>query len=243
MPIVRADGRGGHARRFAPLVACVAVGVTVWGCAGNRLSPEPAPGVSLAGSWKLDHGASDDPQKLLAQMRAEAFKIISRHQAALTAQAAMRGGRRDQDVLPEEDPLFAPGPDGRRPDPLQRSPMAQVVSATVARGDFLTVRQSSGEVVFDYGTSRRSFTPGAHSVVSTGTGVGDQISGWKGGEYVIAIKGQLGPNVTESYGLSPDRQELIDKLHISAGELPAASLTRIYRPTTEIAPQQLPSTN
>jgi hypothetical protein len=245
MPIVCAAGLGGHARRSAPVLACVAVGVSLSGCAGARLAAEPATGVSLAGAWKLDHAASDDPQKLLAQMRAEAFKIISRHQAAVAAQAGMRsrGGRQDQDVLPEEDPLFAPGPDGRRPDPLQRSPMAQVIEATVARGDFLTVRQSSDEVVFDYGTSRRSFTPGARSVVSTETGVGDQVSGWKGGEYVTEIKGQLGPTVTESYGLSPDRQELIDKLHIGAGELPAVNLTRIYRPTTEIAPQQLPSTN
>jgi hypothetical protein len=243
MPIVRAASLGGHARQLVPLVAGVAVSVTLWGCAGNRLSPEPAAGVSLAGSWKLDHAASDDPQKLLAQMRVQAFKIISRHQAIQAAQPRSRGGRQDQDMAPEEDPLFAAGPDGRRPDPLQRSPMAQVVMATTARGDFLTVRQSSDELVFDYGTSRRSFTPAAHSVVSTETGVGDQISGWKGGEYVIEIKGQFGPNVTESYGLSADRQQLVDKLHIGSGELPAVNLTRIYRPTTEIAPQQLPSTN
>ena len=244
MPTVRAATSEDHARHFALLVAGVAVSVAFWGCAGNRLSPEPASGVSLAGSWKLDHAASDDPQKLLAQMRAEAFKIIRRHQAAVAAQAGMRSrGRQDQDVIPDEDPLFAPGPDGRRPDPLQRSPMAQVVMATVARGDFLAVRQSSNELVFDYGTSRRSFKPGARSVVSTETGVGDQTSGWKGGEYVIQVKGQLGPNVTESYGQSPDRRELIDKLHIGAEELPAVNLTRIYRPTTEIAPQQLPSTN
>ena len=244
MPTVRAAGPGDHAKHFAPLVACVAVGVSLSGCVGGRLAAEPAAGVSLAGAWKLDHAASDDPQKLLAQMRAEAIKIISRHEAAVAAQAGMRSrGRQDQDVMPEEDPLFAAGPDGRRPDPLQRSPMAQVITATVARGDFLTVRQSSGDMVFDYGTSRRSFTPGGHSVVSTQTGVGDQTSGWKGGEYVIEVKGQFGPNVTESYGLSPDKHELIDKLHIGVGELPAVNLTRIYRPTTEIAPQQLPSTN
>jgi hypothetical protein len=244
MPIVRAAGLGDHARHLAPLLAGVAVSITLWGCAGNRLSPEPASGVSLAGAWKLDHAASDDPQKLLAQMRAEAFKIISRRQAVQAAQSSVRGdGRRDQAVAPEEDPLFAPGPDGRRPDPLRRSPMAQVVMATAGRGDLLTVRQSSDEMVFDYGTSRRSFTPGAHSVVSTETGVGDQTSGWKGGEYVIEVKGQLGPNVTESYGLSPDRQQLIDKLHVGAGELPAVSLTRIYRPTREVTPQPLPSTD
>jgi hypothetical protein len=245
MPIVRAARLGSRARRLTFPAACVAAGLALCSCADSRLSNEPAAGVSLAGPWKLDHAASDDPQKLLATMRAQAVKIISRHQAAIAAAPPpMRGGRPDQDYMPpEEDPLFAPGPDGRRPDPLKRSPMAQVIMQTEARGDFLTVRQSPDELMFDFGTSRRSFTPGARSVVSTETGVGDQISGWKSGEYVIEIKGQLGPNVTETYGLSPDKQELIDKLRITAGELPPVSLTRIYRPTTEIAPQQLPSTN
>src|SRR5579862_5391088 len=245
MPIACAARLGSRARRLMLLAACAAAGLALCSCADSRLSNEPAAGVSLAGLWKLDHAASDDPQKLLATMRAQAIKIISRHQAAIAAAPPpMRGGRPDQDYIPpEEDPLFAPGPDGRRPDPLKRSPMAQVIMQTAARGDFLAVRQSPDELMFDYGTSRRSFTPGAHSVVSTETGVGDQISGWKSGEYVIEIKGQLGPNVTESYGLSPDKHELIDKLHISAGELPAVSLTRIYRSTTDIAPQQLPSTD
>lgn len=240
MPSVRAAG-------WLLCAAAAALG----GCAGAGLSPEPTGGASLAGAWKLDHAASDDPQKVLEQMRAQALKIISRRQQQLAAQAAapprpgMRGaGPQEQETPPEEDTtLAAPGPNERRPDPLQRSPMAHVILETIARGDFLTVRQSPDEVVLDYGTSRRSFTPGAHSVVSTETGVGDQTSGWKGREYVIVVKGQLGPDVTEHYALSPDGHELIEKLHIGAGELPAVNLTRIYRPTTEIAPQQLPSTD
>lgn len=234
--------------RAARLLVCVAAAAAAAGCAGPRLASEPPAGVNLAGAWKLDHTSSDDPQKLLEQMRAEAFKIINRRQAAPPPpppqQAGMRGGaRQEQDVTPEEDPLFAAGPDGRRPDPLKRSPMAQVIMAAAARGEILTVRQSPDELVLDYGTSRRSYTPGAHSVVSTETGVGDQTSGWKGREYVVDVKAQLGSTVTESYGLSPDGHELIDKLHISAAELPAVTLMRIYRPTAEAAPQQLPSTN
>lgn len=227
----------------------VAAAAALGGCASAGVSPEPPAGAGLAGAWKLDHAASDDPQKILDQMRAEAIKIIRRHQQQQAAQASvpvrpgMRGGPAQQDEpSADEDVLSIPGPNGQRPDPLQRSPMARVILDTVARGDFLTVRQSANEVVFDYGTSRRSYTPGARSVVSTETGVGDQISGWKGRDYVIEVKGQLGPNVTDRYGLSSDGHELIENLHIGAGELPAVNLTRIYRPTTEIAPQQLPST-
>jgi hypothetical protein len=232
--------------RAARLLVCVATAATLAGCAGPRLASEPPAGVNLAGAWKLDQASSDDPQKLLAKMRAEAFKIIDRRRAAAPPppQPGMRGGaRQDQDTTPEEDPLFAPGPDGRRPDPLQRSPMARVIMEAAARGEFLTIRQSPDELLLDYGTSRRSYTPGGHSVVSTETGVGDQTSGWKGREYVINVQSQLSSTVTESYGLSPDGHELVDKLHIARGELSEVTLTRIYRPTTEVAPQQLPSTN
>jgi len=110
----------------------------------------------------------------------------------------------------------------------------------VARGDFLSVRQGPGEFVLDYGGSRRTFTPGQHSVVSAEGGVGDQTSGWKGRNYVIEVRAQNGPLVTEEYGLSPDGKELLAKLHIGSGELPAVSLTRVYRPTDESAPHQLP---
>jgi len=226
-----------------------AAAAALGGCAGVGLSPDAPAGVSLAGAWKLDHEASDDPQKVLDRMRTEAEKIISRHQQQLAAQAAaaqrpgMRGGGQEPPESTMDEELTTPDQNGHRPDPLKRSPMAHVILQTVARGDFLTVRQSPDELVLDYGSSRRSFTPGAHSVVSTETGVGDQTSGWKGREYVITVKGQLGPDVTERYGLSSDGHELIEKLHIGAGELPAVDLTRIYRPTTEVAPQQLPRTD
>ena len=91
------------------------------------------------------------------------------------------------------------------------------------------------------GRRQRNFTPGAHSVVSAEGGVGDQTSGWKGREYVIEIKAQLGPDVTERYGLSADGRQLVETLHLGSGELPAVTLRRVYHSTTETAPQQLPT--
>jgi hypothetical protein len=235
--------------RAGKLLACAAAAAALAACAGSGLAPEPKAGVSLAGNWKLDHAASDDPQKLLDQMRAEAFKIIRRHQEQQQAAAVQRpptrggqgGSQQSGDQMVDEDPLLAPGPGGRPPDPLLHSPMAHIVIETVARGDFLTVRESPEEFVLDYGGLERSFTPGARSVVSAEGGVGDQTSGWKGGEYVIEIKAQLGPTVTERYGLSADHHQLVEKLHISAGELPPVNLTRVYNLTNEVAPRKLPS--
>lgn len=227
--------------RATLLLLCTAV---LPGCAGPRLAQEAPPGVNLAGAWKLDHSASDDPLKLLDHMRAQALKIIGHPPQPVLAMPA-HGGRPGQ--MPAQgqegggDSVLAqPVAPGFHFDPLQRSPMAHIINKTVARGDFLTVRQTPDQFVLDYGGSKRTFTPGQHSVVSTEGGVGDQTSGWKGREYVIEIKAQNGPVVTEEYGLSADGKQLLVKLHIGSAELPAVNLTRVYRPTDESAPHQLP---
>ena len=217
------------------------------GCMGPRVAEEAPPGVNLAGAWKLDHAASDDPQKILDQMREEALKIMShppQQVMSVPAHPGRQGQGQGQRQTPDSDPEAAPVQPaalGAHFDPLKYSPMAHILRNIVARGDFLTVRQSPGEFVLDYGTSRRTFTPGQHSVVSAEGGVGDQTSGWKGREYVIEVKGQQAPLVTEAYGLSSDGKELVVKYHISSGELRAVTMTRVYRPTNESAPQQLPT--
>jgi hypothetical protein len=237
MPMVRAAG----------VLLCATTVLSA--CATNMTTAPPA-GVSLAGAWKIDHGAGDDPQKTLDQMRAQANKIISHQQsssaATLPAQrpGTHRGGGNTQTQPAEEDyapPPPPPGPGSRHADPLRRSPMAHVVMKCIDRGDFLTIRQRPGEFVLDYGTSVRSFVPGAHSVVSAEGGVGDQTSGWEGHAYVIKVKGQLGPDVTEQLSLSADGKQLLYTLHIGAEELPAVTLTRVYVPTNEVAPRLLPN--
>ena len=226
------------------VLLCAAAGL-LCGCTGPRLDEEAAPGVNLAGAWKLDHAASDDPQKILDHMREEALKIMSRASQQPVMSAPANPGRQGhgqasaQNPDSEREPV-TPGPHF---DPLKYSPMAHIIMNSVARGDFLTVHQGPGEFVLDYGGSRRTFTPGQHSVVSAEGGVGDQTSGWKGREYVIEVRGQQAPRVTEEYGLSPDGRELVAKFHISSGELPAVSMTRVYRPTNESAPQQLPTSD
>ena len=235
MPIVRA-GR---------VLLCAAAATTLAGCAGTRPSPDAPAGVTLAGAWKLNRTASDDPQKVLERMRAEAFKRIGRRVTAAPPPDVRRGGTRTsqpEDQPLEEDPAPVRTVHGApRPDPLLRSPMAQVLRTSIARGDFLSVRQGPGEFALDYGTSQRSFTPGAHSVVSAQSGVADQTSGWKGREYVISVRAQLGPDVTERYGLSADGKHLVAKLHIATEELSAVDLTRVYDPSNETAPRQLPT--
>jgi hypothetical protein len=232
------------------LVLLCAAAVLLSGCMGPRVDEAAPPGVNLAGAWKLDHAASDDPQKILDHMREEALKIMSHAQQPVMSMPAHPGrqgqGGQAQAQNPDSDRdamLAQPVNPGPHFDPLKYSPMAHIIRNTVARGDFLTIHQSPGEFVLDYGGSKRTFTPGQHSVVSAEGGVGDQTSGWKGHEYIIAVKGQQAPLVTEEYSLSPDGRQLVAKLHISSGELPAVSLTRIYRPANESAPHQLPTSD
>jgi hypothetical protein len=218
-------------------VLCAAASAVLCGCA-TRTSADAPPTVSLAGNWKLDHAASDDPEKVLAKMRAEAFHLLGQRPPEPPPGVRPAPGT---DVPPPGQEDYSPDARGRRPDPLRRSPMARIILANIARGDFLTIHQSPGEFVLDYGGLRRSFTPGQRSVVSTiDGGVGDQTSGWKGAEYVIELKAQMGPTVSESYGLASDHKRLIEKLHIGSAELPAVDLTRVYEPTSETAPRQLP---
>lgn len=237
----------------ASLLACAAAALA--GCAGGP-KPETPVGVSLAGTWRLNRAASDDPQQVIAKMRAQALKIMARASAGMEEAprggpggrggAGGAGGAQPPDANPAltpDEPSAGSGRGARRPDPLQYSPMMHALSAVLARGDFLTVRQSSEELVFDYGTTARSFTPGAHSVVSAEMGVADQVSGWEGREYAIYIKAQLGPNIVDRFGLSADGQRLVEKLRIGPAELPAVALTRVYERTSETAPRAPPTTD
>ncbi len=215
--------------RARTLLLCAAAATLLGGCWTSRVSPESSPGVSLAGTWKLDAAASDDPQKTLDQMRAEALKIINRN----AANAQARGGTAPG--AEADDPAPAHGP---RRDPLQHSPMAHIIQDLMARGDTLIVRQTPGQLSFDYGTVRRSFTPGAHSVVSVEGGVGDQTSGWHGDEYLILVKAQNGPEVEERYSVSPDRAHLTEKFRMYPYELPGVSLKRVYDAASENTPRR-----
>lgn len=214
------------------------------GCATGFKADAPA-GVSLAGTWRLDHAKSDDPQVVINTMRTEARKQMQKlglAQERALAQIDTARGAGGAGPVQSGEQLFSPDQSSPRADPLRRSPMMHVLAEAIERGDFLTVRQSSDELVLDYGSSVRSFTPGGRSVVSTENGVADRTSGWKGHQYVIRDKAQMGPSVVETYELSPDGQHLVETLHIGPYELPAIELKRVYD-HAEAAPRQPPNTD
>jgi hypothetical protein len=223
--------------RGAGLLLLCLIGACLGGCATGFGAEAPS-GLSLAGSWRLDPAASDDPQKILGHMREEAMKIMMRQYNQYNQAPPGRGQGSLQGNTDEEYGFGGGGPP--HGDPLRHSPMAHTIENAVGRGDFLTVRQGPEEFVLDYGTSRRSFTPGGRSVVSVEGGVADQTSGWSGHSYVIMVKEQYGSTVKEEYSLASDGS-LIEKLHIGAAELPPVTLTRLYRPNRDSSPRVAPS--
>jgi hypothetical protein len=244
MPISRAG-------RAAVSLVFLASAVALPGCFGAGLAPEQPAGTHLQGVWKLNHAASDDPQKIVQTLHDEAMKKI-RH--AMSAQPPIeeggpgsgQGGRQRQSRRggggyggqSDELPPQLPGPGM---DPLRNSPTMHALRDVMQRSDYLTIRQSPEQVSFDYGTTVRSYTPGGRSVVSSENGVADQTSGWSGKQYVIQVRPQLGPAFTEEYGLSPDGKQLIVKTHIGPFELSKVNLTRVYDATDTALPNSGPS--
>lgn len=94
-------------------------------------------------------------------------------------------------------------------------------------GEGLVIEQAPDRFVIIRDDSRRSYIPGAHSVVSVADGVADQVSGWKGRQYVIDVKPQVGPRLTERYNLSADGH-LIETVSLREDGLPGLEFTRVY---------------
>jgi hypothetical protein len=240
-------------RRSIAFTAALLASAALAGCFGNRYAAENSGTVQLQGVWRLNRAASEDPQKIIDKLKEEASKKIRR---AMNAQqqgsfggpggGGGGGGRRrgqgggqggGADQIPED----LPQPPGPGMDPLRNSPTMHELRAILQRSDFLTIKQSSDQISFDYGTTVRTYTPGGHSVVSSENGVADQTSGWSGKQYVVNIRPQLGPLVVEEYALSPDGKQLIVKSHIGPFELSKVNLTRVYDATGAVIPNSGPS--
>jgi hypothetical protein len=202
-------------------------------CGAPNLKPDVPAGVSLAGSWRLNRQASADPEAMITAI----------------VEKEMKHMRRGSHAYDEDDPdLPPPGATGRggpgrgaaenvvppggmfRP----RGGMAKYLRSqytnalgSILGGDGLVIEQSAERFTLRRGDSRRTFTPGGHSVIGVTDGVADQTTGWKGREYVIDVRPQVGPHVTERYGLGPEGQ-LIEKVELSGDGLRKLEFTRVY---------------
>jgi hypothetical protein len=207
------------------------------GCQGvGSYEPSAPPAVNFAGTWRLNAAQSDDPRKVLQKLQP---KRSSSAPPGISSERRRRGGQPGEGSGRQQ---VAPLPDDPLEAPLPRSAFALVPNADLLRNEVLGIKQLPDAFVLDYGTSVRRLTPGQHSVVSVPGGVGDQSTGWKGRDYVVEVRSQLGLQMQETYSLSDKNgRQLIVKIHISGSGLPSLNLTRVYDPARSETPRSLPS--
>jgi hypothetical protein len=227
------------------MLACVTLLAACSG--GPRLAGEVPAGVDLSGAWRLDREASQDPQVLIAEMQDKMMKRMRRspepetdvpESGTMTRGPGGGTGEVSAQRAMERQAMLAPRI--RERGGFLRARYGDALGARLS-GDGLVIEQSPSRFLIVRGTSRRTYTPGGHSVVSVADGVADQSSGWKGREFVIDVRPQVGPHLTERYGLSADGR-LVEKVSLEEDGLPTLEFTRVYEPGAA-PPRELPSSN
>jgi len=201
MPIVRAGGVVCAAA--ATTLAGVRGHQTVAGCAGGR-----HPGRRM-------EAESHRQRRSAESAGADARRSLQAHRSTVTAAPppdVRRGGTRTSQ--PEDQPL------GEDPAPVRT---AHALRARIrccdrpwlsscARASPAAISspcgQGPGEFALDYGTSQRSFTPGAAQCRIGAERLWQTKPRVERPGVLISVRAQLGPDVTERYGLSADGKHL-----------------------------------
>jgi hypothetical protein len=226
-------------------------------CAGGagRLNPETPPGINLAGTWRLNRQASQDPQPMLQRIREDQMKRMRRYMRNMDPNGdpdldtgddggSTSGPRRTPRGGAERGTAERSGGDEERAAArrgrMMRMPYEQALGAALT-SDSLKIEQSPTRFALIRGDDARSFTPGGDSVIGVADGVADQHSGWSGREYVIEVRPQVGPRVIERYGLGADGR-LVEKFTVTEEGWPKLEFTRVYDPGA-LTPRALPTSN
>ena len=218
------------------------------GCGAPRLEPDVPTGVNLAGAWRLNRQASADPNALISAIVEKEMKHMrrrpdddyedgevddTRSSGGGGGGSPGTGGRRRGSTASSDARSagggVVPGL-GLRPRGGMAAFIRQQYTGALGpllAGESVVIEQSTDRFMVARGDFRRTYTPGGHSVVSVAEGVADQTSGWKGREYVIDVRPQVGAHLTERYGLTADGQ-LIEKIWLGADGLPKLEFTRVY---------------
>ncbi|HTX24567.1 MAG TPA: hypothetical protein VMD03_07920 [Steroidobacteraceae bacterium] len=207
----------------------------------SRLSDEAPPGVNLSGAWQLDPQLSTDSRQVLQH-------LVQKRKGRPPPDADEIGAGSDTGEGPDEQ---GPPGGGRGYGPrvsqggVNDLPVDITLQLSMLRGgDFLRIEQRPSELVVSNGDTTRTFVPGERSVVSVPSGVADQRSGWKGKQYWIQIRPQVGPSVTEKLRLSDKGDQLIETIDITGeGRVRPLHVTRVYTPARGIPAPPLPLEN
>lgn len=220
------------------------------GCAMSRLSAQPPPGIRLAGDWKVDSARSDDLGKAVTTLRAQHAKK-AHHDVAQGQQPGLGGsGRRRRGGGGAPGGQQGRGQSSSETDsggqevgigPAPSSSPVDELMSNVPRGDYLRIKVSPGAFTVVSGDSSEEYTPGVESEISAEQGDAEQISGWKGVNYVIDTRPQFGAEIIQTFSLTKDGK-LAMTVRLS-GRGTDFTFTRIYDRTTSVAPLAPPTIN
>jgi hypothetical protein len=236
-----------RAREIA-LAAVASVALAGCGSVG-RFDPIPDHTVDLSGSWTLDRSLSDDPKPIMEKLRPKPVNHRDmppddglgddsgppQGQGGGQQGGGQRGSRRGGS---QGQPQMAYRNNN---DAYTHSTVMKMLQADLARAESLTIHQAPDRFTLDYGSAVRNFTPGAVSVVSAAWGVADQSSGWKGREFIIQVKPQMGVATAESFSLADEGKHLVEELRMGGGDFPAVKLKRVYDRADHPVPRDVPT--
>lgn len=228
--------------RASVVPACataIIAAVVVTACASSRLSSAAPRGVRLTGDWKLDPTRSDDLGRAVAVLHAQAAKAAHDRGGGQQEFGGNGGERREGGG--ENPPGPESGGQGIGVGPAPSSSPVDELMSSVPRGDYLRINVSATAFTVTSGDSSEQYTPGLESEISAEQGDAQQISGWKGADYVIDTKPQWGAEIITSYGLTQDGNLSMTVRLAGAGT--KFTFTRIYDRTTRVAPLAPPTIN
>ena len=240
--------------RASALPVCAAAVITATalaGCASVSVSSQMPPDVHLAGDWKLDSARSDDLGKAIQALHAQQVKLrhgMSRdeqQQQDVGGYGRRRTGGGGAGTQQDAQGEGSSGTEGAEPEagaigPTRASPVGELMS-NVPQGDYLRIKVSPSAFSVMSGDSTDEYTPGVVSDISAENGDAQQISGWKGTDYVIDTKPQFGAEITQTYSLTKDGT-LSMTLRLSGSGI-HFTFTRLYDRTTGVTPLAPPTIN
>ena len=232
--------------RAAALIAAA----LLTGCAGEpHLSSQLPAGVRLAGDWKLDPAHSDDLGTAVQQLRAQQAK--QRHETGQAPQQQGSGGHRGHRAGQQggEDGQEGQGEGGAEGGGEQgvgfggsvHASAVDELMANVPQGDYLRIKVSSDAFTVMSGDSSNEYTPGVESDISAVQGDAQQFTGWKGTDYVIDTKPQLGAEIIQTFSEAKDGT-LSMTVRLSGTGI-HFTFTRVYDRTTGVTPLAPPTIN
>lgn len=232
------------AKYSTPLLLALALALALGGCGAPRLAVEPARTVELQGTWRLDRGASDDAQALVAAALPKPKRGAGRppdgdvHGGDGSGRGGgpgggggdrggARGGGRDDGSGGELGSRLASvrddGPRWRDPGGMAR---AFAVPAVLLR-----IADNPHELVLLQDGRRRAFAPGDDTPYSVTDRYGTrQIrAGWDHEEFVVESRDPAGLEVVERFrrGAAPDT--LVAQVTVKARGLDAIRVSSLYR--------------